>query len=98
MAPLLARLRMPLRWLSVLLLVGGPFLDVPVWPVLGSSWSRSRLPMRFDHFEVSGSLRSGVPGSRQPFVVRPVRLERPPGRAGRRPPAGPGSAAGRAGG
>jgi Peptidase family M23 len=32
------------------------------------------LPMRFDHFEVGGSVQSGLPGSSHPFLVRPARL------------------------
>ena len=35
MAVPLARVRMPLAWSSVLLLVAGPFLGVPLWLVFG---------------------------------------------------------------
>jgi hypothetical protein len=36
MAVLLARVRMPLVWLSVALLVLGPFVGVPLWLALGA--------------------------------------------------------------
>jgi hypothetical protein len=35
MAVALARVRMPLVWFSVVLLVVGPFVGLPLWPVLG---------------------------------------------------------------